>query len=51
MLKGDSSVQGVITFTQEKEGGPVTVSGDVGDLLPPSYQAPRETPRRLGPGA
>jgi hypothetical protein len=30
VLKGDSNVAGVITFTQEKEGAPVTVSGDVG---------------------
>ena len=29
VLKGDSQVAGVITFTQEKEGSPVTVSGDV----------------------
>lgn len=33
MLKGDSAVNGVITFTQESEGGPVTVSGDVSGFL------------------
>ncbi|ODN96379.1 superoxide dismutase [Cu-Zn] [Cryptococcus wingfieldii CBS 7118] len=32
VLKGDSSVNGIITFTQEKEGGPVTVSGDIKNL-------------------
>ncbi|WVQ84032.1 superoxide dismutase [Cu-Zn] [Cryptococcus sp. DSM 104549] len=32
VLKGDSSVTGVITFTQEKEGAPVTVSGDIKNL-------------------
>ncbi|GFZ49213.1 Superoxide dismutase [Cu-Zn] [Saitozyma sp. JCM 24511] len=34
VLKGDSSVTGVITFTQEKEGAPVTVSGDIKNLAP-----------------
>jgi len=34
VLKGDSSVQGVITFTQESEGGPVTVTGDIKNLDP-----------------
>jgi hypothetical protein len=29
VLKGDSSVTGVINFSQESEGSPVTVSGDV----------------------
>jgi hypothetical protein len=29
VLKGDSSVSGVITFTQESEGSPITVTGDV----------------------
>lgn len=33
VLKGDSKVTGVITFTQEKEGGPVTVSGEVSALI------------------
>lgn len=33
VLKGDSPVTGVITFTQEKEGAPVTVSGDVSHLI------------------
>lgn len=33
VLKGDSPVTGVITFTQEKEGAPVTVSGDVSRLI------------------
>ncbi|KAE8538650.1 superoxide dismutase [Cu-Zn] [Cryptococcus gattii VGV] len=32
VLKGDSPVTGVITFTQEKEGAPVTVSGDIKNL-------------------
>ncbi|KAL7420592.1 SOD-1 superoxide dismutase (Cu-Zn) [Cryptotrichosporon argae] len=32
VLKGDSSVSGVITFTQEKEGAPVTVSGEIKNL-------------------
>ncbi|KAK4686573.1 superoxide dismutase, Cu-Zn family, partial [Tremellales sp. Uapishka_1] len=32
VLKGDSKVSGVITFTQEQEGGPVTVSGDIKNL-------------------
>ncbi|RSH78335.1 Superoxide dismutase [Cu-Zn] [Apiotrichum porosum] len=32
VLKGDSSVAGVITFTQEQEGGPVTVSGKIENL-------------------
>lgn len=34
VLKGDSSVTGVITFTQEAEGSPVTVSGDVSCSTP-----------------
>ncbi|KAK6903995.1 superoxide dismutase [Cu-Zn] [Kwoniella mangroviensis CBS 8886] len=34
VLKGDSSVSGVITFTQEKDGAPVTVSGDIKNLSP-----------------
>ena len=29
VLKGDSTVTGVITFNQEADGSPVTVSGDV----------------------
>jgi len=32
VLKGDSSVQGVITFTQKSEGDPVTVSGEIKNL-------------------
>ncbi|ORX34402.1 copper zinc superoxide dismutase [Kockovaella imperatae] len=32
VLKGDSSVSGVITFTQDAEGSPVTVSGDIKNL-------------------
>ncbi|EIW68762.1 superoxide dismutase Cu-Zn [Tremella mesenterica DSM 1558] len=32
VLKGDSSVIGTITFTQEKEGGPVEVSGEIKNL-------------------
>ncbi|WVN90898.1 superoxide dismutase [Cu-Zn] [Cryptococcus depauperatus CBS 7841] len=34
VLKGDSPVTGVITFTQEKDGAPVTVSGDIKNLDP-----------------
>ena len=33
VLKGDSSVTGVISFSQESEGSPVTVSGDVSYTL------------------
>ncbi|KAJ9105454.1 Superoxide dismutase [Cu-Zn] [Naganishia friedmannii] len=32
VLKGDSPVQGVITFTQESTGGPVTVSGEIKNM-------------------
>ena len=32
VLKGDSKVTGVITFTQEAEGGPVTVTGKIENL-------------------
>ncbi|GHJ84462.1 hypothetical protein NliqN6_0864 [Naganishia liquefaciens] len=32
VLKGDSPVQGVITFTQESSGGPVTVSGEIKNM-------------------
>jgi len=32
VLKGDSKVTGVITFSQEQEGGPVTVSGDIKNM-------------------
>jgi Cu-Zn family superoxide dismutase len=32
VLKGDSPVQGVITFTQQSTGGPVTVSGEIKNM-------------------
>ncbi|WWD22073.1 superoxide dismutase [Cu-Zn] [Kwoniella shandongensis] len=32
VLKGDSSVQGVITFSQADENSPVTVTGDIKNL-------------------
>ncbi|KAH8089202.1 copper/zinc superoxide dismutase [Filobasidium floriforme] len=34
VLKGDSPVQGVITFEQSENGGPVTVSGEIKNMDP-----------------
>ena len=44
VLKGDSKVNGVITFEQAQEGAPVTVTGDVSPRLHHS-RFPCKTPR------